>query len=281
MDLRVTGRTASGGEFAETLQAALAAPAELGSAAWKGDAGQAPALLIAPLKRDSAKGSVTPDRAGDFLRTYLREAGFSVRLLDARRVLTSDDLAGVHVVAFAGAGRIAAGSVRALEAFAEAGGGVLLTGALSLRPFEFSDLLPVASVVSSVTIDVPAPRDGTEEFLQASDLRYHMMRTADHPIVEGLPFYPYVHQNVARLQVVEPRPGAEVLLRYAAPAGISPEVDSPALVVHEYGQGRVAVLTCPVDWGSPAYWVTWTRLGEFHRKLFAQLALWAAGVPME
>ncbi|MBN2452491.1 MAG: hypothetical protein JXR77_19045, partial [Lentisphaeria bacterium] len=74
-----------------------------------------------------------------------------------------------------------------------------------------------------------------------------------------------------------PRDGATVVLRYGTPDGLEPRVTSPALVVGGYGRGRVAVLTCPVDWGSPPQWCLWSRLGEYHRKLLVQTALWACG----
>ena len=136
----------------------------------------------------------------------------------------------------------------------------------------------MSRVLASIALPPEAnPRDGTTEFIGVADRRYHLRSTATHAVTDELPVFPEAFQNVAQLQMVEAREEADVLLAYVTGIGTHPIVSSPALAVQPFGMGRVAVLASPVDWGGPRFHVTWSRLGEYHRQMFTQLALWLVG----
>jgi len=90
-------------------------------------------------------------------------------------------------------------------------------------------------------------------------------------VADDLALHPDALQSIARYQKVRARQGAQVPLAFTGS-------DAPALVLGRCGRGRVAVFAAPVAWGEPHFWVIWGRLAEYHRKLFAEMALWAAGL---
>ncbi len=227
---------------------------------------------------DANTGRITPSRAAAYMGNALRAAGFQVRFANPAASGQVDRLWNVsRVVVLADVPRVPGYLVRWLEGFVKSGNGLVVCAPLDLRPFENSELLPVSHVKADVSLVAPRPRDGTREFIGDSLERYHLSAVGAHPIIQGLPLYPEVYQDIARLSLVETKPTGTVVLRYASGSLVRPRVSTPALIVARYGAGRVAVFTSPVDWGLPAYWVLYCRLGEYHRKLFAQMGLWAGG----
>ena len=237
------------------------------------------ALILTEVTPADGAKPARPSRAGAFLKDALSRAGFQTKLADPLRRGAPDPLWGLSRVCVVAGLPAFPGYLRGwLEGYVAKGNGLLFCGPLYSSPFEFSDLLPIERVVGDVNVTGWRTRDGTDEFVDASTRRYHLRPATDHPILNELPFFPAVHQDIARLQVVEPSAGATVLLRYATGDGLTPAVESPALLVRTCGKGRTAVFASPVDWGLPPQWVIYCRLGEYHRKLFAQMALWAAGL---
>ncbi len=272
--LRIEAR--GGGRRLAAVSRSLSAPGRE-RASWSGNAGGGGALILAELGGKSASGGSGATVSVGHLRDCLSRAGFTVTLMSSRRIKEVSDWSAYRLVVLDAGPRLGTDAVRGLAEFVEGGGGLLLTGPLNLSPFEFSDLLPVSGVISRVEVTGRRPRDGTREFLGADAYRYHLELESRHPLLSGLPLFPDAYQSIARLQVIEPAVGSRVLLRYASGAQVRPAVTSSALVVGTKGRGRVAVFASPVDWGSPPSWVIWSRLGEYHRKFFAQLALWTAG----
>ncbi|NOY81207.1 MAG: hypothetical protein GXP31_09405 [Kiritimatiellaeota bacterium] len=227
---------------------------------------------------DAKTGRITPSRAAAYVGNALRAAGFQVRFANPTASGKAERLWNVSRVAvLADVPRVPGYLVGWLESFVKSGNGLVMCAPLDLRPFEFSELLPVSHVTANVNLAAPRPRDGTREFIGDSLERYHLAAVRDHPIIQGLPLYPEVYQDIARLSLVEMKPTGTAVLRYAPGSLVRPRVSTPALIVGRYGAGRVAVFTSPVDWGLPAYWVLYSRLGEYHRKLLAQMGLWAGG----
>jgi hypothetical protein len=213
------------------------------------------------------------------LREYFTAAGFAVTVTDADAVVRPEfDWSGVRLFAVAGLGRAPGPLVARLESLVRDGGGLLLCGPLNLTPFEFSNLLPVAGVEADVTVTGSSPRDGTREFIHVWRKRYHLQPAGESPITAGIPWFPLVFQDVARLQTMTPKPDAATLLHYVSGPAINPAVTSPALVTGSFGKGRVAVFASPVNWGAPPQHVIFSRLGEYHRKFFVQAAYWTAGM---
>ncbi|MCK5805270.1 MAG: hypothetical protein KAI66_20740 [Lentisphaeria bacterium] len=247
---------------------------------WTGRAAGANALLLGACGKDE-KGALKLTLASGFLKEYLEQAGFLVTLANSRHGLIESQLAEARLVILCGVPEMPLADVRALENFVRRGNGLLVTGPLRLRSFEFSDLLPVTGTIADVNISGHRLRDGTRDFIGASTRRYHLQMGERHPALAGLPLYPKAFQNIARLQTVVVRSGATVPANYATPEGLAPVVDAPAVVTQAYGSGRVALTTCPVDWGSPPSWVLWSRLGEYHQQFFAQLALWSCSLDSE
>lgn len=93
-------------------------------------------------------------------------------------------------------------------------------------------------------------------------LRVHLVKAGDHPLTQGLPFYPETDQSVARFWRVGAKPDAQVALRYSTD-------QSPALVVS--ADGRIAVLLSPVMWGEPSHWILWGAFAEYHRELMVRI----------
>lgn len=234
----------------------------------------AQAVILVPAGPDSS-GAPPPHRGAALLKEYLDAAGFLPVLRSDRDGIGPAGAAAPALVVCPGLRGLPAGLWRELERCVRAGSGLLVCGPIDPTAFEFTDLLPIRAAGAAVRC-VGGPRDGTREFLGAHQRRYHLSAAGPHPVTDGLPWFPQAHQDIGVLQDLSPAPGAEVLLRYESPPGLLPEVKSPALVSWPYGQGRVAVLGSPVDWGEPAHWLLWSRVGEHHRRLFVRLALWTA-----
>ncbi len=238
----------------------------------------AAATILTPL---SGQGrAAVPDTAAAYVESSLRFAGFQVRFADPRKREGPDPYWNVsRVVVLVDLPRLPRWLPGWLEKFAAQGNGLIFFSPLDLRAFEFSPLLPVQRVLGEANLFQPSPRDGTREFLQATEAtRYQLKPATSHPILEGIPFYPNLAQDIARLQVLAPKPGASVLLRYVHGADVPIPVRAPALVAGTYRKGRIAVFASPPDWGLPHYWVLFGRVREYQRKLFAQMALWSAGL---
>lgn len=249
--------------------------------AWQGDAKGAGALLFAHLRRDDA-GELKPTRVSQFWRHGLQAAGFAVSIHDVNDELDSALWENARLVVIA-AGRISPANLRQVENLVRSGAGLVVQGTIDFRGFELSDILPISSVQGELNLRASAPRDGTREFTTINDRLYHLV-AADaaalmHPVLAGLPLYPESYQGIGQLQLVEPRSDARVLLRYTGGSQVVAPLSSPALVVRPYGAGRVAYFASPIDWGAASPWSIWCRLGEYHRKFMAQLALWTADCP--
>lgn len=245
--------------------------------AWLGAATGQRAVILADVRREN--GAIKPASASSYWSFALARAGFETVVLPVGEGANEGVLDDAQVVILAGPVRLNGKLIGCLTSFVDQGGGLVVTGPTDFRAFEQSDLLPVADAQGEINVQVCVPRDGTREFLDAPELRYQLQPKGDHPILRGLPFYPSALQAIARLQVVQPRPGAQVLVSYTGPSALSPHVDSPALVVGTHGQGRVAVFASPINWGNPPQWSIWSRLGEYHQQFFGQMAQWAAGQP--
>jgi hypothetical protein len=237
-------------------------------------AGGAGAVVLLPGDRDGA-GALPSNRGAAFLTEYLAAAGFSPVTRGDREELAASGQALPALVVCAGLRGMPVAAWRGLEQFVRGGGGLVVCGPLEPLAFEFTDLLPIRDAGATVRLGA-GPRDGTREFLNAYRRRYQLCPVATHPVTAGLPWFPAGCQDVGALQDVVPCTGAEVLLRYQTPPGLLPEVGSPALVVAPHGQGRVAVLASPADWGAPPHWGLWSRVGEHHRQFFVRLTLWTA-----
>ena len=247
--------------------------------AWLGAAKGKRAVVLADTKR--VEDAVKPTPATVYWATALERAGFAVSVLPVGEAGAADALADAQLAVVSGPVRVPAAAVRALVRFVSQGGGLVVTGPLDLRAFELTDLLPVTAVMADVAVQASAPRDGTREFLEAYRQRYQLELRAPHPAVADLPLYPAALQGIARLQVVEPRAGAETILTYTGLGNLKPEISSPALVVGTHGQGRVAVFASPANWGTPQHWCIWNRIGEYHQQFLGQLGQWAAGTTIE
>jgi hypothetical protein len=234
----------------------------------------AAALVLGPFARD-AQGALVSSPAAGYLLEYLRSAGFAPTLGLDQDGLPAAGQPPPALVACVGLRPLPVAVLRRLEAFVGGGGGLIVCGPLEPSALEFTDLLPLQSAGASLRLG-PGPRDGTREFVAAWRRRYHLEAAVDHPVLQGLTLFPQAYQDIGVLQILAPTAAAEVLLRYQTPAGLLPEVSAPALLVSSYGQGRVAVLASPVDWGIPAHWLLWGRLGEQQRALFSHLARWTA-----
>jgi hypothetical protein len=232
------------------------------------------ALVLGAFERD-AQGALRPTGAAGYLLEYLRTTGFTAALRQDRDGLPAVGQPQPALVVCAGLRVLPVEVLHQLELFVRGGGGLLVCGPLDPAALEFTDLLPLQSVGASVRLG-PGPRDGTREFVGAWRQRYQLVSAMEHPVLQGLALVPQAYQDVGVLQILIPTAAAAVLLRYQTPAGLLPEVSSPALVVSSYGRGRVAVLASPVDWGIPAHWLLWSRVGEQHRALFSRLARWTA-----
>lgn len=248
-------------------------------ATWLGAAAGQRAVVLADVRREG--DAIKPGAPSSNWSFALARAGFEVVVLPVGEGTSEEALAGAQVVVLAGPVRVSGALVQRLTSFVDQGGGLVLTGPTDFRAFEQSDLLPVTQALGEINVQVCVPRDGTREFLDAPELRYQLQPKTDHPALRGLPFYPSALQSIARLQVVEPRAGAQVLVSYTGPNALAPQVSSPALVVGTHGLGRVAVFASPINWGNPAHWTIWSRLGEYHQQFFGQLAQWAASQPAE
>jgi hypothetical protein len=242
------------------------------------DQTEAPILLVVPQALPPDTPTAVP-RDAAYLFDYLDEAGFSpepiaIADLEARM----DTVPRPRALVLCGTPAVGSELVARLEGYVASGGGLLCLPPIPSASFEFSSLLPVVRVTADVNLQQVSPRDGTFEFQGVSGhWRYHLTPSAPHPILRGLPLFPAAYQDIARLQVVAPRPNAQTLLAYTAPQGIGmPRVDSPALLVHDFGRGRVAVFCSPADWGLPASWVIFSRTGEYHRRFLVQLTAWTA-----
>jgi uncharacterized membrane protein len=249
--------------------------------AWEGDAEGASALLFAHLRRNDA-GELQPTRMSQFWRHGLEAAGFAVSVHDVNDALDDALWQDARLMVIA-AGRVSPANLRSIEERVKAGAGLLLQGTIDFRAFELSDILPIALVQGELNLRASAPRDGTREFTTVNDRLYHLVAADDaaleHPVLSGLPLYPESYQGIGQLQLVEARPDAELLLRYCGGSQVAAPLSSPALVLRPYGAGRVAYFASPIDWGASAPWSIWSRLGEYHRKFMAQLALWTADCP--
>ena len=245
----------------------------------RSEAFPASALILTEVTPADKDTPARPSRPGLYLKDAVGRAGFQCTLADPSRRKAPDPVWGLSRVCIIAGLPGLPGYLRGwLETFVAKGNGLVFCGPLHSSPFEFSGLLPIRRVIGDVNVTGWRTRDGTDEFVGASARRYHLRSATDHPILRELPFFPEVHQDIARLQVVEPSADATVLLTYATGEGLTPPVTSPALLVKTFGKGRAAVFASPVDWGLPPSWVVYCRLGEYHRKLFAQTALWAAGL---
>ena len=232
------------------------------------------AWVLGPFERD-AQGALVPSRAAGYLLEYLRTAGFTPTLRLDREGLLAAGQPLPALVVFAGMRGLSVEVLRQLEGFVQGGGGLIVCGPIEPLAFEFTDLLPLLSAGASLRLGA-GPRDGTREFVGAWRRRYQLEAASDHPVLDGVSWFPESRQDVGVLQVLTPRADAEVLLRYHTPAGLLPEVSSPALLVSSYGKGRVAVLASPVDWGVPSHWLLWSRVGEEHRAFLSRLVRWTA-----
>jgi hypothetical protein len=239
-----------------------------------GHAAGAAAILLLPADR-AGDHALPPNRGAAFLSEYLEAAGFSPEPRADREGVSGAVLSPPALVVCPGLRGLPVGVWREVEQFVRGGGGLLVCGPIEPLAFEFTDLLPIRGAGPTLRFNT-GPRDGTREFLAASRRRYQLSPVLPHAVTAALPWFPASYQDIGVLQDLAPAPGAEVLLRYQTPDGLLPEVTSPALVVSAYGQGRVAVLASPVDWGGPPHWHLWSRVGEHHRRFFMRLALWTA-----
>jgi uncharacterized membrane protein len=246
---------------------------------WLGAAKGKRAIVLGDVRRENE--TVRPQPATVYWDFALQRAGFEVTVLPIGEAAGEGVLADTDLVVVSGPVRMPGRLVGVLSSFVDQGGGLVVTGPLDLRPFEFSDLLPVTAIIADVVVQAKAPRDGTREFLDAPRYRYQLEAATSHSATAGIPFYPHTLQGVGRLQVVQPRDGAQTLVSYTGPDDLQPQVSSPALVVGTHGGGRVAVLASPVNWGTPQQWSIWSRLGEYHQQFLGQLGQWAAGPSQE
>lgn len=244
--------------------------------AWLGVADGRRAVVFADVTRDN--GEIKHSAGSRYWSFALGRAGFQPVVLPVAEGMRDDALVDAGVVVLSGPLRLGSGLIYRLAEYVRQGGGLVVTGPVDFRSFELSDLLPATVALAEITVQAGAPRDGTREFLDAPGQRYQLRAVAEHPALRGIPFHPTTRQGIARLQVIEPRPGAQTLLAYTTPGGLEPQVNSPALVVGNYGQGRVALFASPVYWGSPPSWTIWSRLGEYHQQFLGQLAQWAGGL---
>ncbi|MDD4538203.1 MAG: hypothetical protein PHT80_04250 [Lentisphaeria bacterium] len=249
--------------------------------AWDGDAKGAGALIFAHLRRDDA-GELKPTRVSQFWQHGLQAAGFAPSVHDVNDALDDALWQNARLVVIA-ASRISPANLRQVEKIVQAGAGLVVQGTIDFRAFELSDILPISLVQGELNLRASSPRDGTRAFTTVNDRLYHLVAADDaaqaHPVLAGLPLYPESYQGIGQLQLVEPCMDAQVLLSYAGGAQVVAPLSSPALVVRSYGAGRVAYFASPIDWGAATPWSIWSRLGEYHRKFMAQLALWAADCP--
>lgn len=279
---RVRATVRDGRDILADVTRLTGAGVRLPDPAIRSEAFPASALILTEVTPPEGDKPARPSRPGEFLKDALGRAGFQCTLADPSRRGAPDPVWGLSRVCVVAGLPGFPGYLRAwLEEFVDKGNGLVFCGPLHSSPFEFSDLLPIERVIGDVNVTGWRTRDGTDEFVGASARRYHLLPAADHPILRELPFFPAVYQDIARLQVVEPKPDATVLLTYATGEGLTPAVASPALLVKAFGKGRTVVFASPVDWGLPPQWVVYCRLGEYHRKLFAQMALWAGGLLAE
>ncbi|MBT3377556.1 MAG: hypothetical protein HN742_00985 [Lentisphaerae bacterium] len=240
--------------------------------------GEASVLVLCDQEESPQSGTLKTPVGAVYVRDAMEESGWGVETVDPSRVPEAGPTWGRHTtVVAAGLRRWPAWLVRWAEEHVERGGGLVLAGPLTDRPFEFSPLLPIQKVLSGVSVTGWRPRDATREFIGASAHRYHLSVREPHSILAGQPWYPAVPQDIATLQTVEPKAGATVVLRYVSGADVLPRVGSPALVVGTHGRGRVAVFASPIDWGSPPTWVVYSRVGEYHRRFISRLVRWSAG----
>jgi|GEM_PF-1845500 len=237
-------------------------------------AGGVGAVILLPADR-GASGALPASRAAAFLVEYLKAAGFAPEVRSDRDGTSGSSDGLPALVVCPGLRGMPVPLWRELEQAVRGGAGLLVCAPIEPFAFEFTDLVPLRAAGATLRLG-SGPRDGTREFVGAYRQRYQFCTSGAHPVTAGLPWFPTAPQDVGVLQDVTPAAGAEVLLRYATPAGLQPRVDSPALVVAAYGQGRVAVFGSPVDWGAPPQWGLWRRIGEAHRQYFMRLALWTA-----
>lgn len=235
-------------------------------------------LVLSDLGEDQRNGKPAMLRGAVYARDAMVSAGWAVEVADPARIAGPEAGWEAHsAVIAAGLTRWPKWLVGWLEKHVEQGGGFVFFGPLVGRPFEFSPLLPIQRVLSSVSVTGWRPRDATREFIGATARRYHLVPAQPHVVLEGQPWHPSVPQDIAVLQTMEPRKGSTVLLRYVSGADVVPKVGSPALVVGSHGGGRVAVFASPVDWGSPPSWVVYSRVGEYHHRFISRLVQWSAG----
>jgi len=230
-----------------------------------------------PGRRAGAPGLTA---GADWMRSRLESAGFRASVVDPRRTAHPDKVWMLSRLAvIVDLPRVSPWFAQWLEDFVKDGNGLLYCPPLDLGAFEFSRLLPARRVLGRVTIEQPRPRDGTREFLEAiPDTRFHLVKASEHPILRGLPLYPAVAQDIARVALLEQAPNAGVILRFQRGRKALPLPNSPALLTNTFGKGRVVLTAFPVDWGLPSYWILYGRLGEYHRQLYMNAALWAAGL---
>lgn len=230
-------------------------------------------VLLADTSKDE-EGNWKPNLTTRYWEGALTDAGFGFQLTSSNS--GGDEVAWEGVsVAIVASSRISPANLRRLEELAKRGGAVIIQGMIDHRSYEQSDLLPVCADRGVSSVHSTSPRDGTREFEEINEFRYHLKATGEHSITSGLPFYPESYQGLGAIQRVVPKPGTEVVLTAVAGRSLGEgELEHPALIIGKYGRGKVAFFASPIAWGAPQACSIWGRLGEYHQKFLAQFALW-------
>jgi len=175
---------------------------------------------------------------------------------------------------------IAPEKVRLLQDYVRNGGGLVW-----LPPFPFEtegigDLLPVVSAPDKKGRKTTSA-DGWAWANESDDVarsRISLKAVTAHPIIDELALYPGTYQYISKFHRLDPKEKSSVLLNYYTRMTLRGQSrDYPALVIGQFGKGRIAVFGSDISWGMPAHFIVWSGFGNFHRKLLAQMMLWTAG----
>lgn len=225
------------------------------------------ALVLTEPQNDKGK----PQDDMGYLVPYLKWSGMSVREFNVQ----TDDLSSLSLeqydcVVVAGSVTLPVGAEAWLERYLLKGGGLFQGGPVSLLGGTMAEILPAVDAGDPYKCTF-LPYGPNRKFGEISEHRLHLQTepsARSHPIVRGLPLWPYVGQDIGQATRLRPRPEGRVILRFTD--------DSPALLTRS-DPGRVVVLACPLCWGMPPVWVNYARVGEYHRELLIRCVLWAAG----
>lgn len=247
----------------------------------KGDARKAVAVVFSDIKINHEQGEWALNQPSKIWERILEEAGFDVRFAAWNSSESYVDWSEISlaVVAY---GKLSPHNLRRMESFVKGGGSVIFQGPVNFREYnDISDILPISMVNGEINVRQSGPRDGTREFTAANANRYHIVADKAHPVLEGLPLYPESNQGIGQFQLVTLKPGAEVIMWFTGGRDVPEKGRHPGLIVSKYGEGQVALMTSSVQWGAPPHAILWGRLGEYHKKLFAQLSIWMKGESAE